>query len=67
MATTVVIDRSSVSSTDSILSNVDEKNEVIDYIGIADNINDTGKILTFLKTYTGKTETRNTKKNSIFY
>ena len=51
MATTVVIVRSSVSSTDSILSNVDEKNEVIDYISIAHKINDTGKILTFLKTY----------------
>ena len=63
MATTVVIDRSSVSSTDSLLSNVDEKNEVIDYISIADKINDTGKILTFLKSYVPeKTKTRSTKK-----
>ena len=49
MATAVVIERSSVSSTDSILSNGDEKNEVIDYISITDKIDDTGKILTFLK------------------
>ena len=54
ISTTVVIDHSSVGSTDSILSNGDGKNEVIDYISIADRINDTGKILTFLKTYIPK-------------
>ena len=43
--------------------NSDKKIEVINYISIADKINETGKIRTILKTYIPeKTKTRSTKK-----
>ena len=56
----IVIHRSSVSSTDSISKNGDGQNEVIDCVNFTDKLNETDMILTFLKTYIPKkTKTSN--------